>query len=136
MIAAPSRVAALALLVAGCSDGVGPPPVQCAPDQKVEVAVSSDPIPVFSWTPACGLSSLRVWDQHLTSGWTLYTGPRSFENRLRSGVRYGRVPPEGIEPGPATPLISGRPYTVTVFRWNGDSTGGFHDEVGSATFER
>ena len=124
------------LLLAGCSDGLGPWPLHpCAPDQEVEVAVRNDPLPVFSWTPACGLSSLQVWDQHQTSGWTLFTGARTTENPLRSGIRYGQVPPEAIEPGPASPLLAGRPYTVTVYRWNGDASG-FHDPVGSATFER
>ncbi len=58
------------------------------------------------------------------------------ENPLRSGIRYGQVPPEAIEPGPASPLVAGTPYTVTVYRWAGDASGGFHDPVGSATFER
>lgn len=67
------------LLLAGCSDGTGTPsPVDpCGVGQEVEVTASSEPIPVFSWTPACGLSSLQVWDPNQTSGWMLFTGPRT-----------------------------------------------------------
>lgn len=130
-------LALLLLLLATCSDGIGPRPLEpCDADQEVEVMVGSGPNPVFSWTPACGLASLHVWDQNQTSGWVLYTGPRTHENPLRSGIRYGDAPPESVEPAPATPLISGREYTVTVYRWIGDQAGGSHFPVGSATFER
>ena len=122
------------LLLAGCSDGLGPL-VPCGEDQEVEITVSSEPIPVFSWKPACGFASLQVWDQNLAS-WVLYTHSRSAENPLRSGIRYGNAPPEAIGPGPAAPLVSGRSYTVWVYRWFGDANGGAHVPVGAATFQR
>jgi hypothetical protein len=127
----------LPFLVAACSDGVGPRPVQsCAHDQEVELRVSTDPVPLFTWTPPCGLASLAVWDQNQTSGWVLYTGSRAAENPLRSGIRYGNAPPEALEPTPASPLTSGT-YTVTVYRWIGDESGtGSLFPVGEATFER
>jgi hypothetical protein len=126
----------LVLVVAGCSDGVGPRPIQsCAHDQEVNVIVSTDPAPLFTWAPPCGLASLQVWDQNQTSGWVLYTGSRAADNPLRSGIRYGDVPPEALEPGPATRLTSGT-YTVTVYRWIGESGAGSLFPVGSVTFER
>ena len=123
------------LLLAGCSDRLEPPPDSCTPGQELEVTVSSDPIPLFTWFPACGLSSLDVWDQNHTSGWVLFTGSRSAENPLRSGIRYGNAPAQALEPEPARRLVSGTSYTVRLYRWNGDASG-FHEEVGSATFER
>jgi hypothetical protein len=101
----------------------------------VNVTVSDDRTPIFSWTPPCGLASLQVWNQHQTSGWVLYTGSRAAENPLRSGIRYGDAPPEALEPASATPLNSG-PYTVTVYRWIGESGAGSLFPVGEATFTR
>ena len=126
----------MALLVAGCSDGAGPGPIQsCASDQEVNVTVSNNEVPLFTWDPPCGLSSLTVWDQNQTSGWVLFTGSRSAENPLRSGIRYGVAPPEALEPAPASPLTSDS-YTVTVYRWIGEPDAGSHFPVGSATFSR
>lgn len=127
----------LALVVAACSDGVGPRPIQsCADEQDVDITVSSEAVPLFRWTPPCGLASLQVWDQNQTSGWALYTGPRAPDNPLRSGIRYGHAPPEALEPAPATPLNSSS-YTVTVYRWIGDPGGpGSLFPVGSAAFDR
>ena len=128
---------AMAMTVAACSDGVEPRPIQpCAFDQDVEITVSTAPLPVFSWAPACGLASLQVWDQNQSSGWVLYTGARAPENPLRSGIRYGAAPPEALEPAPATPLTSGVVYTVAVYRWVGDDAGGSLIPAGSATFVR
>ena len=126
----------LALMVAGCSDGVGPRPIQsCSHDQEVQVIVNTDPLPVFTWDPPCGLASLAVWDQNRTSGWVLYTGSRAADNPLRSGIRYGDAPPEALEPTPADRLTSGT-YTVIVYRWIGESGAGSLFPVGEAIFER
>src|SRR5688572_15020151 len=129
-------VRVVALLVAGCSDGVGPRLIEsCASDQEVNVMVSNDEVPLFTWDPPCGLASLTVWDPNQTSGWALYTGSRSAENPLRSGIRYGVAPSEALEPARASPLTSD-PYTVTVYRWIGEPGAGSHIPVGSATFSR
>lgn len=126
----------IALFVAGCSDGAEPGPIQsCDSDQEVNVIVSSDQVPLFTWDPPCGLASLTVWDQNQTSGWALFTGSRSAENPLRSGIRYGVAPPEALEPARASPLTSDS-YTVTVYRWIGEPGAGSHMPVGSATFSR
>src|SRR5918997_3306730 len=132
----------LATLTLACSDGVEPTPiVPCAHDQEVEVLVSSDKTPVFTWSPACGMASLEVRPTTGSSfsGWTLFTGPRAAENPLRSGNRYGEAPPEAVEPGPATELVPDTEYSVVVSRWvdfDESGAGGSLLPQGSATFQR
>jgi hypothetical protein len=129
----------LALATLACSDGVEPTPtVPCADDQEVEVSVSGDETPVFTWSPACGMASLQVFPTtgSPTSGWVLYTGSRAAENPLRSGIRYGQSPAEAVEPAPATALARGTEYTTTVYRWLGEAGGpGGLFPQGSATFQ-
>jgi len=123
-------------LLLGCSDGPGLRPVDpCAPDQEVELSVSAELAPLFTWTPSCGMASLQVWDHNHTSGWSLFTGSRAAQNPLQSGIRYGEAPPLALEPGPPAPLVNGT-YMVTVYRWIGDASGGSLIPVGEATFER
>jgi hypothetical protein len=136
-----SLAAVLALVTLACSDGVEPTPiVPCADDQDVEVSVSRDATPVFTWSPACGMASLQVFPTtgSQTSGWVLYTGSRAPENPLRSGVRYGEAPPEALEPAPATPLTPDTEYTVVVYRWVGEPGGelGSLFPRGPAVFQR
>ena len=132
----------LAALTLACSDGVGPTPiVPCADGQEVEVLVSADQTPVFTWSPACGMASLEVRPTTGSSfsGWTLFTGPRAAENPLRSGIRYGEAPPEAVEPGPATELVPDTEYSVVVSRWvdfDESGAGGSLLPQGSATFQR
>ena len=132
----------LAALTLACSDGVEPTPiVPCADDQEVEVLVSADKTPVFTWSPACGMASLEVRPTTGSSfsGWTLFTGPRAAENPLRSGIRYGEAPPEAVEPGPATELVPDTEYSVVVSRWvdfDESGAGGSLLPQGSATFQR
>ena len=129
----------LIMVAIACSDGIEPTPVvPCADDQEVEVLVSTGQTPVFTWTPACGMASLQVFPTtgSPTSGWALYTGSRAAENPLRSGVRYGQAPPEALEPAPATALVAGTEYTITVYRWLGEAGGlGSLFPQGSATFQ-
>jgi hypothetical protein len=127
-------------LTLACSDGIGPTPTEpCTDDQEVEVSVSADRVPVFTWTPACGMASLQIFPTvgPPESGWVLYTGSNAAENPLRSGIRYGTRPPEAIEPAPATALTPGADYTVVVYRWLGEvgGPGGLFPR-GSATFQR
>jgi hypothetical protein len=128
------------VLSLACSDGIGPTPTEpCADDQEVVVSVSADQVPVFTWTPACGMASLQVFPSTGApeSGWVLYTGNRAAENPLRSGIRYGERPPEAIEPAPATALTPGTEYTAVVYRWVGESGGpGGLFPRGSVTFQR
>ena len=129
----------LAVIAMGCGDGLEPTPIEaCADDQEVIVSVSSNPTPVFAWTPACGMASLQVLPSNgnPTSGWALYTGSSGAPNPLRSRIRYGDAPPEALEPAPATELEPGTEYTITVYRWVGDSESGALIPHGAATFLR
>jgi hypothetical protein len=52
------RMLSIFVLALACSDGIGPTPTEpCADDQEVVVSVSADQVPVFTWTPACGMAS-------------------------------------------------------------------------------
>jgi hypothetical protein len=128
----------LASLVSGCGDGVEPTPiVPCGDDQEVIVSVNSDPIPVFEWSPACGMASMQVFPSNGSeTSWALFTGSNSAQNPLRSRIRYGRAPSGTLAPAPATKLEPGIEYLVTVYRWVGDSQFGAHVPFGSATFQR
>lgn len=129
----------LAVWILSCSNGLEPTPTEPCPDgQEVVVSVNSDPRPVFSWSPACGMASLEVRPStgSALSGWVLFTGSRAAENPLRSRVRYGDAPPESLEPAPATQLEPSIEYTITVSRWVGDAEGGTLIPRGFATFIR
>lgn len=128
----------LTLLLVSCGDGFEPTPIQpCDADQEVAVVVESGPQPIFRWSPACGMASLQVFpaDGTITSGWAIYTGSRASENPLRSGVRYGDLPEEALQPAPATPLEPEKEYTVTVYRWTGDANSGALVPEGMTTFQ-
>jgi hypothetical protein len=132
------RLWTLAALILACSDEPTAI-IPCTDDQQVEVVVSGDPIPVFSWIPACGMASLQVFQGTGTgpSSWVLYTGANAEQNPLRSGIRYGEPPPEAVEFTPAAELESGTEYRVVVYRWVGEGPGGPGSifERGSTTFD-
>jgi hypothetical protein len=123
---------------AACSDGVEPTPtVPCDENQDVTLSVSSGASPVFTWAPACGMAALEVMaEADATFTWALSTGPQAPQNPLRSGVRYGDVPSEATQLGPALSLSPGM-YRVTVSRWAGDPAGtGSPMPAGEVLFKR
>ncbi|MGH9894611.1 MAG: hypothetical protein ACREA0_22060 [bacterium] len=129
--------AMLVTLSVACPDSLGfEPIVPCSDAQMVTVAVETDGTPRFTWQPACGMSSLQVLpDTGSSGGWVVYSGSHAAENPLPSGIRYGHLPPFGVAPGGAHPLIHGVPYHVTVYRWIGPPGGpGSIFERGTASF--
>jgi hypothetical protein len=131
---------ALIGLSLSCSADLAPVSADACDEQRdINVGVSGDPVPVFSWTPACGMASLQVFPStgEPSSGWVLYTGNRASQNPLRPGIRYGQAPPEAVEAAPATLLAPGVEYTVTIFQWLGEAGGpGGLFLRASATFQR
>jgi hypothetical protein len=140
MIARSSTTALAAVLVTGwlaCSSSLGfDPIVPCSDSQTINVSVETSVTPRFTWQPSCGMSSLQVLpDTGSSGGWVVYSGSHAAENPLPSCIRYGRLPPDGIVPGGAHPLVHGVPYHVVVYRWIGAPGGpGGLFEQGNATF--
>ncbi len=136
----PSIAIALAVILeAGCSESLGfDPIVACSDSQTVTVQVTTSVTPRFTWTPACGMASLQVFlDSGGAGRWIVYSGSAAPQNPLPSGIRYGQLPPKGLAPGGAQPLISGVSYSVVVYGWVGAAGGaGSLFERGSATFTR
>jgi len=121
-----------------CSGGADAfePITACVDSQSVSVHVSPGTSPRFTWSPACGMSSLQVVAESTGIGsWIVYSGSQAATNPLPSGVRFGQLPPAGIAPGGVQPLLPGVHYLVTVYRWVGPPGGpGSIFARGSATF--
>src|SRR6266498_1302616 len=136
----PSIAIALAVILeAGCSERLGfDPIVECSDSQTVTVQVTTRVTPRFNWKQASGMASLQVFlDSGGAGRCIVYSGSAAPQNPLPSGIRYGQLPPKGLAPGGAQPLISGVSYSVVVYRWVGAAGGpGSLFERGSATFTR
>lgn len=90
-------------------------PAQTA-DAMVTVSVSTGMAPTFSWTPDSGIGRLIVeeGDQEMWGTETEGT------NTYHSPIRYGVYPPGTLEEQleeMANPLVAGRTYKVSLFRW-------------------
>ena len=110
------------LLGAACSDDPeSVAPLECDHNQDVFVSVEQDILTRFTWEPGCGMASILV--SGAGGGWVVYSGSNSADNPIASGVMYGVAPDGTLEPSPATPLVSGEEYTVTVSRWIGEPGG-------------
>ena len=126
----------IALSLSRCSESGFEPVVDCTDDQQVALSAGVGTTPRFTWQPSCGMASVWVWEDETPSiQWALYSGVYAPENPLPSGLRYGQVPPKGLEPTPSAPLQRGVTYRVTVYRWVGQPGGpGSLFERGSTTF--
>jgi hypothetical protein len=132
-----SWLPALFILSLGCAEASAPPVEACADDQAVTVHVSAGPRPAFTWTPACGMTSITVFSAAgpPPAAWVLYGGSSAASNPLRSGIRYGQAPSGTLEATPETALEVGSEYQVLVYRWVGEPGGeGGPFQRGSATF--
>ena len=131
-----SLFAAVLLVSAACSENVLEPIQACTDIQQVTIQVSAGTTPRFTWRPACGMASLQVSPTAgPPGGWVLYSGTHAAENPLPSGIRYGEVPPKGVQPGTVGALSHGVTYRVVVYRWiGGPGDLGSLFSRGSATF--
>jgi hypothetical protein len=92
-----------------------PPPVKpvCMDSVTVTVAVGTDSVPVFSWSPDCKIGRLIV-----EQGFDEYWGTETCgENTYESPIRYGISPPNTCPEEPAIPLNPGQAYRVSVCRF-------------------
>lgn len=101
--------AAVVRLATGCSGAEGPG--DCSGDVELQVAEGSTP--TFTWSPVCEVAALDVRSPG-DAMWSVHSGVG--RNALLPPVRYGEVPPGGIEEIPAKPLQPGFGYFVRVFR--------------------
>jgi hypothetical protein len=113
-----STVSATGLLLTafGCNETVTVSPKGCA--QNVEVAVANETTPVFSWAPACGVSSLSVETIPSNTGTveTIWAFSVPETNLVLPGIRYGRAPSEASVSVAPRPLVAGTNYRVRVLR--------------------
>ena len=118
---------------AGCSD----PSETSECHGDVTVAVNPGPAPVFSWTPACGLSFLSVVDRGDQSQPYWDVSASAPENTLAPPITFG-VTPDGATGGPPfQPLRAGGAYLVQVFRIVQQSDGSFMQiEAGEQAFNQ
>jgi len=99
-------------LVSGCA-GEPPidPPIECA--GEVQITVTGDTIPTFSWQPECTVGRLIV-EEGVEERWgTETTGA----NTYRSPIVYGVHPPNSVKEEIPQPLFLDTEYTVTVWRF-------------------
>ena len=110
-----------ALVAFGCGGETGTNPPINPPDPvdsticigPVDITVSSGTTPTFSWSPDCKIGRLIVMDGLLETWGTETLG----ENIYEAPIVYNVHPPGAVEPEVATPLVAGRTYSVSVFKW-------------------
>jgi hypothetical protein len=110
-----SAATGLLLMSLACNITSGDSPQGCA--QDVQVAVARGATPLFSWAPACGISSLSVETVPATSGgsaatvWA-FTVPEN--NPVGPAIRYGQAPSGATVWFAAQPLVAGTSYRIRV----------------------
>ncbi len=108
---------------------------QPCPNEQVTVTVTPEGPVDFSWSPACPMAWLEVFELNAVVPAWIVSGRGA--NVMQPVVRYGRVPDGGLELLEARSLRAGVRYEVRVLRWLGDEGGpGSIFPAGSAEFER
>jgi len=85
--------------------------------QNVQVAVATGTTPLFSWAPACGISSLSVETVPSSAGGaveTVWAFLVPENNPVGPGIRYGEAPSRANVSVAPRPLIAGTKYRVRV----------------------
>jgi len=121
----------LVTLVAGC-EGVSTVIAPCS--QNVEVSVGGGSVPIFLWTPACGMSQIDVSTVPATGGgqpvfvWSFHVPENEPVGPL---VQYGKAPDRATVSVQPQPLVPGATYRVQVWQTVG---GDVLTGSGEATF--
>jgi hypothetical protein len=93
------------------------PVVTACPGNSVSLHAVSSQAPFFTWSPACGMALLTVFEE---SGggvvWTVYSRNSAADNPISSGIRYGRTPMNASALNGPAELQSGVAYQVQVSR--------------------
>lgn len=126
---------ALAATLIACTDPIKHP-AGCVGDVALVVGVASGgpDLPLFGWSPECGISMLTVETVPAAGGagilvWQ-FTAPESAP--IGPSIVYGRTPQGATETRPPLQLSTGVTYRVTVVRTvGGDAVGG----SGTITFQ-
>ncbi len=112
-----TRTTALLLTALGCNGTSPVTPEGCV--QNVQVAVVQGANPVFSWSPACGMSSLSVATVPSTPGvneesmWAFSVPEQS---PIGPAIRYGSAPVGATVWTQPRALVAGASYRVRVMQ--------------------
>jgi hypothetical protein len=105
-------------MAGGCTSEPGTITGATACSAPAVATVSPDLTPVFTWTPDCTIGYLSVLDTVFQPNWILFDSGSAVPplNGIRSGVRYGTVPPEAKASGLGTgsPLAAGKVYWLLL----------------------
>jgi hypothetical protein len=80
----------------------------------VDVVVQRISPPMFSWSPACGISILAIVDPTFQAVWGIEG--EIGKNAIEPPIRFGAVPANATESAPPKALQPGHSYIVRVFR--------------------
>ena len=102
----------LGVTLVGCAgEPLVDPPIECA--GTVEITVTNDTIPTFSWTPECTIGRLII-EEGVEERWgTETTGANTYQ----SPIVYGVHPPNSSKEEKPQPLFLDTEYTVSAWRF-------------------
>jgi hypothetical protein len=126
-----ARTTALLLTTLSCSRTTAPE--GCA--QNVQVAVSTGAGPIFSWSPACGISSLAVVTVPAApgvsgSGESMWAFSVPEQRPIGPAVLYGTAPADATVSTQPRALVVGTTYRVSVMQTlGGDGVVGSGERV-------
>ena len=106
-------LALAALTVTGCDDDTIAVETVQACDGPVTVQVSAGRTPTITWTPACSVQQLVVFQPLSEAGekWRIAS-----QAGINPGVRYGVVPRGASQPTAPIALVSGQEAAVELIR--------------------
>lgn len=112
-----ASAAPLLLIAFACKGTSTVSPQGCV--QNVQVAVATGTTPLFSWAPACGISSLSVETVPSSTGGsveTVWAFSVPENNPVGPGIRYGQAPSGARVWLAPQPLVAGTSYRIRVMQ--------------------
>lgn len=120
-----------AMVLSQCSDATGPSLCQ----RPVTLSVSASATPAFSWTPNCGVTSLRIYEE-AAPGSVVWSIAGANSQPLPSPITYAHSPPGAQELVAPSGLVIGTTYRVSLFVVDAPAGGSADRVLTSATFAR